>query len=319
MCSLTLALLFISHLEEINSLSSHEHSDHIWCVSCLNTRFCLWVCVLLELNWWFKAAQSNLTSEQVVFICLSPCDFITAQLRHTTVHIYACVRVCVCSRWIPVNPFIFAILKFSARIWSSSTSLVRHACPSRSVSHSRSPDWWHYIYRSIGHNTKSVIVHFRSFLATVSYEWNNQWISINWPKTAHFDAEHNRNESWTCSCQVVVFISEHKAMLFQVVVSSLVSEGIKRPQSRAIQRPLEVLNQMKEERQWFWNGGPLADLGLSGRAGWQVAVMSLIGLCGVKLCSLCAGGLHKNPWEHREKESERAFMRRERVWGTSVR
>lgn len=82
------------------------------------------------------------------------------------------------------------------------------------------------------------------------------------------------------------------------MVSGLVSEGIKRPQGRAIQRPLEVLNQMKEERQWFWIGGPLADLGLSGRAGRQVAVMSLIGLCGVKLCSLCAGELHKNPWEH---------------------
>lgn len=49
---------------------------------------------------------------------------------------------------------------------------------------------------------------------------------------------------------------------------------------------------------------------LSGRACRQVAVMSLIGLCGVKLCSLCARGRHKNPCEHTQRQRESAFMRK---------
>ncbi len=61
---------------------------------------------------------------------------------------------------------------------------------------------------------------------------------------------------------------------------------------------------------------PGPDLSVSlWEAGLQVAVMSLIGLCGVKLCSLCAGGKHKNPCELPEKDRERAFMRK-CVWRT---
>lgn len=54
------------------------------------------VCVCVELNWWFKATASNLSSERDIFICLS-CDFITVNHRHTTVCIYASVMFSPCN------------------------------------------------------------------------------------------------------------------------------------------------------------------------------------------------------------------------------
>ncbi len=176
----------MSHLHKISFLSSPIHSfpeaqipSDLVCV-------CVCVCfMLLKLNWWFKAAQSNQTSETLVFICLSTCDFITT--HRLCVHLCMCVCVCVCSSHL--IPFISAILEFTAGVWGCSASLVRCTRPSRSRS---TPDWWHYLYRSRGHNIKSGTW---ACVCVCVCVWRAMLFIL--AKAACLDAECNGKESWT--------------------------------------------------------------------------------------------------------------------------
>ncbi len=72
--------------------------------------------------------------------------------HHNTPTVCASMHVCVCVCSSHLIPFISAILEFTAGVWGCSASLVRRTRPSRSGS---TPDWWHYLYRSRGHNIKS--------------------------------------------------------------------------------------------------------------------------------------------------------------------
>lgn len=178
--------------------------------------------------------------------------------------------------WQRLMSFVSATLQFVAGIWASS---VRRA----SRGYRSTPDWWDYLHGPKGHNTNtafSIISHSVSLSVIDESVLCSQ---KSWPTTLKYLV-------W-CSCAMVMCDRQLGSGQY------LVSDRIKAP-GRARGRWTTEWN----ERHWlnllmfrvYWQ----ISGALTGRAFRQVAVMSLIGLCGVKLCSLCARGRHKNPCEH---------------------